>query len=1492
MDRFIGIDLGAETLKLVELQREAGELKWTRSLLLEHHKEPAKTLTHALAQWDWAELTGAASCGRLARSVRLPRIPEKQARAQGFRFLHDDAPATVVSIGGHGFSVLELRGEDVEIFRENSRCSQGTGNFLRQLVERFGLDVEAASALCQDVNDPAPLSGRCPVILKTDMTHLANLGQSHERILAGLYDAVAENVQVLLKPKLAPKRLFVSGGVSRSLRIRRHFERFAQRHELEVLPYDEDQALFIDALGCALFAAQEGACELPALEAIPAPQAQEHLDTYAGLKSALGQVKRIAPTPMPKATDRPEARLVLGLDIGSTGSKMVAIDALDGELLWQAYTSTQGAPVDAAQRLIHDFEASPWAPRDVVRIGATGSGREIVGSLLHTCYGAERVFVLNEIAAHAEGALHYDPRVDTIFEIGGQDAKYIRLAEGRVVDAAMNEACSAGTGSFIEEQGLRFSNVEDVVQMGQIALQAPEVVSLGQHCSVFMAEIIDEAAAAGVDQATIIAGIYDSIIQNYLNRVKGSRSVGQVIFCQGMPFSSDALAAAVAKRTGSQVIVPPNPGTIGALGIARLTRRERPLSLEDMSPLTLARFLSAEVIAKDHFICKSTKGCGGAGNKCRIERLRTRVEGKEQRFTWGGGCSLYDKGTGKRKLPDGAPDPFRQREELVSALLANLPKNPLAPVVALTDEFVLKSLFPFFATYIARLGGRLEVMRGASQKTLKRGIEEANVPFCAPMQIYHGVVSAMAEGAPDFLFMPMILSAPPLQEESRSVLCPMVQGSADLNRWDLGALPQGTQILSPVFEIHHEGLRSQAFMDGCQALAHELGARAWEEAFEAALAAQNQFEDQCFDLGREALRFCERESYTPVVVLGRPYTIYNNVLNSNVPTILREQGAVAIPVDCYPVEAEVPVIEDIFWGFGQRNLRAAHQIRRSPSTYSLWTSNYACGPDSFNLHLFHFLMEGKPWAVIETDGHSGDAGTRTRVEAFLHCVHEDQRAQQNKESAPQPQQHVAELGELGDDSVDLESIQQRQERVLIPRMGPGAEALAAVLQGVGIDALALPEPTYDSLEIGRRYTSGKECVPLVITLGSLLHFLEQHPDPEQRYVFFMPKGRGPCRFGVYHMVHKIVLKRLGLEDRVRVWAPSDNGYFDGIPAGISALVLVAVMVADILYEAHNDVRPVEAHAGATAAIFKRYSAELAALMKRAGAGDLSIGYALKEVATGRFFGCADLLRRAGREFAAEKRDVEVPTALMVGEIYVRCDPFANDNVIERLQRRGIRVRLAPFHEWLDYQEFINNQVGIEHDLASWFSAKVQAFVQVRTYNIMGRLLGWPEAPRAGDAVKAAAHYVRYQLEGEAALTLGGGLLEWQEGHIDGVLSVAPLECMPSKIAEAQFFHAAEREGLYSMTLSLNGDPVDPDTLDNFTFEIRSRFKKRQRLKRHVQRLSTRQRINNVAAELRQGFPKLLPKRLTPFKRRLFSLKGAAQSKPGPDLYSPDALSET
>jgi predicted nucleotide-binding protein (sugar kinase/HSP70/actin superfamily) len=550
-------------------------------------------------------------------------------------------------------------------------------------------------------------------------------------------------------------------------------------------------------------------------------------------------------------------------------------------------------------------------------------------------------------------------------------------------------------------------------------------------------------------------------------------------------------------------------------------------------------------------------------------------------------------------------------------------------------------------------------------------------------------------------------------------------------------------------------------------------------------------------------------------VLGRSYTIHDDVLNSNVPAILRQQGSVAIPLDCLPVAPDAPVFDDVFWGHAQRMLRAAWQVRRTPGLYGIFCSNYACGPDSFTGHQLAFLMEGKPFAVIETDGHAGDAGTRTRVEAFLHCVREDQRLGRGGDPNDPARLGVARR--------TLPDLAAGGERVLVPPMGPEAEALVAGLRGLGMPAEVLPRPTRETLTLGRRQTSGKECLPLTITLGSLLERLERAGPGTERFAFFMPGSDGPCRFGAYRQLQQLVLDRLGWRDRVAIWSPPLGDYFRGLPPGFAAIVYAGFCAYGALEEALHDVRPVERTPGAAEAIHADAARRLSALVEEAVRGDLSAAAVLREVSTGRAWSIPRLVSEAARALAAIKTARPVPSVLLSGEIYVRCDPFANGEVARALERRGLRVRLEPLAEFIQYTDWVAWKRGWKQGLVARLDRWLRDRILDRCHAAAAGPLGLPAPPPIDEAVAAAGPYLDHHVEVETLLTIGVPVRAWRRREIDAVVSVGPLECMPNKLAEAQLHHVAEREGLLSLTLSLNGDPLDEAALDGFAFEVHRRF---------------------------------------------------------------------
>jgi len=334
--------------------------------------------------------------------------------------------------------------------------------------------------------------------------------------------------------------------------------------------------------------------------------------------------------------------------------------------------------------------------------------------------------------------------------------------------------------------------------------------------------------------------------------------------------------------------------------------------------------------------------------------------------------------------------------------------------------------------------------------------------------------------------------------------------------------------------------------------------------------------------------------------------------------------------------------------------------------------------------------------------------------------------------------------------------------------------------------------------------------------------LEKAKDTDEKFSFFMPTASGPCRFGSYNVLQKIVTERLGWKDRVTFWTPVDDDYFEGVDDGFAGILFAGFVAIDLLLAALYDVRPVETEEGAADKVFEYYHSQLVKLLEEKTNANLTAGAMVAEAMSGNMFGITRLLKRAAEAFKKIKQDIDIPTVLVVGELYVRCDPASNDFVIRKLEKRGIRGRFAAFYEWLEYTDY---QDVVKKKIPEYVSSFLQATIQHQLYLTVGSVLGWPRRTSVQDSIVAASPYIRENLSGEAVLTLGGPLHEWREGHIDGTVSVGPLECMPNKIAEAQFYHAAEKEGILSLTLSLNGDPKDPAVLDNFAYEVHARHKK-------------------------------------------------------------------
>lgn len=1397
--RIIGLDLGKVSFKAVWLEKKNNQWQVKKTFWKVHQQEIIKVWQELRDEWQISDEDTVVVTGK-HRDILfpLPRIVEEACQKEAVRFLYPEQDLTLIRLGGGGFSVMNIKASGQSEFRRNPRCAAGTGSFLDQLIgpgRRFDFEnIAQADQAAKDV-ESLEMTRRCGVTMKTEATHLANEGAPKERIVAALLDSLAKSALALAQQTEIAPRVLIIGRLSALERIVRTIREGLPKEVKVEVP---KEAKYFEALGAALIGKRivEEDLSLPEIQPRERP-----LVYFEGLKKFQDSVTRMEP-PKYKEPSLTEP-LIFGFDIGSTGSKLVGFGLESNTPVFETYVETKGQPVEAAKKLVQKIPQQFLT--QIRAAGCTGSGREIVAGLLKASLPKKdqwRIFYFNEIAAHAEGAHWYDPEVDSIVDLGGQDAKFTILESGRVIDSCMNTVCSAGTGSFLEEQ-VELLGIKNVKELGRIAMKPSRAAYLGQHCAVFISEQIDETRRKGATLPEIIAGLYDSISRNYAYRVKGSKEWGKRIFLQGKPAENIALACALAAVTGNKIIVPPSPGIPGALGIALLAKKELGENLAKEPPLDFKKFFEAEVIAKGDFRCLSKKGCRD-GNHCLIKKIKVKIGQEQKLFLWGGDCDLYEQKPGKNPEIAKGPHPFQERENLISSFLRKKSNKPPGLTVAIPRGLETEEILPLIITFFQELGFEAKLQKSLSMETLEEGAKLCQATFCAPLQLLAGQAKLQEDA--DYIFLPKVIEIAGITEEpekERCYVCPVSQVMPDMFSPKLS-----TKILQPFLNFKQGYQENQ---EEFLKMGSELGCsreRA-ESAFKKAVEAQEEFELDCQDIGLKALDFAEQNKIPTVVVLGHPYIINASLLSAGIPEAIQENGAVALPAGCYPLIGQDSLPKNIYWGYGQRLLQAAFEIRRQPDVYPLWLSVYSCGPDSFLLHFFQYISQGKPYTILESDAYTGQAGFKTRVEAFLYGV---------KNYQPKEDEVLTELQHF-DEHEDLAKIKASKHKMLVPWMGESSRTMAALFRSIGIECEALSLSNQENLEFGRKYTSGKECLPMIITLGGLLKHLKAHS--EESFYYFMPQASGPCRFGNYQLLFKIILEKLGLAEKVKVLSPtSETGYQYELQIGTAAMAkawAVAVFT-DFLKDALYDIRPEEKHPGLTQQIFDLYLRETEEIAEKTA----NNWFGLKDL-----WGLRPLAEKAAGHFQKISRDNKKqgkPIVLLTGEIYVRLDSFANNETIRELENLGVKVKLSPFREWINYVTYLR-QKGETLVKASpwkvWLTNRFQRKIEKQLYQIFAQALDWPEDHHMEEILGTAEPYLsRLKPLGEAALTIGLPLLLWQKKEIDGAVIIGPFECMPSRIAEAQLNLISQKTGLPVLNLSFYGDPLDRDILESFVWDLR------------------------------------------------------------------------
>lgn len=1350
----VGLDIGSVSVDAVILNQKCEILQ---DMYVRHKGKPVETTFDVLKQIvarfgagriDRIAFTGAGG-KEIAKAIDAAFVNEIVSQTKATAFLHPEV-RTVIEIGGADSKLIRLMEDSttkelvLEDFAMNSVCAAGTGSFLDQQASRLGIAIEGefGDMALKSVHPPR-VAGRCSVFAKSDMIHLQQIATPDYDIVAGLCYAMARNYKSNLgKGKAFEKPIAFHGGVAWNKGVVKAFEDILELKEGElVIP---KYSACMGALGAILEVLdKKTASAFTGLERFEAYINGRSIEasrlaklTFQGDPAARHYIGMDTLTPNKDGKTRIPA--YMGVDVGSISTNVVVIDA-DGNVLSRRYLMTAGRPIEAVRHGIEEVGAEVADCVEILGVATTGSGRYLTGDFV----GADAV--RNEITAQARAAVHIDPEVDTIFEIGGQDSKYIGIDNSVVVDFEMNHACAAGTGSFLEEQAEKLGiNIKE--EFGNLALGAESPVSLGERCTVFMESDLVYHQQQGAKTDELVAGLSYSIVKNYLNRVVGDRRVGKKIFFQGGVAANRGVVAAFEQVVGKPVIVPKHHDVTGAIGVALLARDHQRLRGNPPS-----KFRGFDLSKRKYEI--RTFECKHCSNLCEIHEVL--VEGADPMY-YGGRCPRWDVNKEEKTLHrEQIPDLFTEREKLLVGFYKPEKTVERGKSFGIPRALYYHELFPFWNAFLSELGFNVILSPRTNKQTIHKGVEGTVAESCFPVKVAHGqVLSLLERDDVDYIFLPSVIGMERDDSDYQNYyLCPYVQTTPYLVNAALN-MPEG-KFLRPIVTFTRG---RSVLLESLVAFARQFGKSASEvdRALDVAERTQSAFRSAMVKRGQEILETLS-EQQRAVVIVSRVYNGCDPGINLGLPQILRDLGVLAIPMDFLPIQ-DVKIGDDwtnMFWKYGQRILKAGKFIRNHPQLHALYITNFSCGPDSFLTTYFKKVMGEKPALTIEIDEHSAPAGAITRCEAFL-------------DSLDNIKGRTYSVYERTFGKDVPASIKGR--KLYIPYMGDHAYSLAAGLRGLGVAAEVFGFSDRESVEVGRQFTTGKECYPLIVTTGDMVKKTREPGFDPAKSAFFMPSGTGPCRFGQYNLFQRLVMQELGHE--IPIFAPNqDVNFYKEVGSEFAKVAWICLVGGDLLYKALYDTRPYEVNAGETNAAYQRALRHFGdALEQRKNPYA-----ALAE--------CADMFRGVKTDKTHKK-----PTIGIVGEIYVRMHSFCNDFLVEKVEALGGKVWLAPLMEWIYYTNFTRVRHAKEgKQYVSWaknvLRDKAQAMIEHKLAKPFHGVIEYLEETPTNGVLGYADRYVDRSFEGETVLSLGKAV-DYHQHRVSGVINAMPFGCMPGTIVTA------------------------------------------------------------------------------------------------------------
>ena len=1381
--RVLGIDIGSTTVKIAILDSD-GRLLF--SDYRRHYAEIQGTCGALIAEaldeiGDCCVMPAITGSGglTLARHLDVPFVQEVIAVSTT---LQKTCPKTDVAIelGGEDAKIIYFENGNIEQ-RMNGICAGGTGSFIDQMAALLQTDAPGLNDYASRYQAVYPIAARCGVFAKTDIQPLINEGATKEDLAASIFQAVVnQTISGLACGKPIRGHVAFLGGPL-------HFLDQLRLAFIRTLKLDDEHALIPDnshlfaAMGAAYnacdaayddlkaAASRKAKKEGTAIGPVPEPE-PVLLSSLAqrlneGIKMAF-EVARLEPLfasdeeykAFRERQDRYKVekgdlasyrgRCFLGIDAGSTTTKTALISE-DGKLLYSFYDSNHGNPLATSIRAIKETYAHMPEGTEIAGSCSTGYGEALIKAALMLDEGEV------ETISHYYAASFFDPEVDCILDIGGQDMKCIRIKDHAVDDVMLNEACSSGCGSFIENfaQSLNFT----VQDFAKAALFAENPIDLGTRCTVFMNSKVKQAQKEGATVADISAGLAYSVIKNALYKVikvSDASELGKNIVVQGGTFYNDAVLRSFERIADCEVIRPDIAGIMGAFGAA-LIARER---FDESRPTTM---LSLEQI-NDFKYTTSQTHCRGCTNNCRL--TINRFTGGRQ-FISGNRC---ERGIGKEKNKDHLPNLFDYKTRRVFGYEPLTADKAPRGQVGIPRVLNMYENYPFWFTFFTRLGYQVILSPTSTRKIYELGIE--SIPSeseCYPAKLAHGHVTWLLKNGVKFIFYPCIpYERMEFEDAQNHYNCPIVTSYAENIRNNVEELRDpSVTFMNPFLSLTNEEVTRKRLVE----IFSDIPRIEVERAAQAAWAEMARVRDDIRLKGEETLRYLEETGRHGIVLAGRPYHIDPEV-NHGIPELINTYGMAVLTEDSisHLMPLERPLRVNDQWMYHTRLYAAANFVKTRDDLDLIQLNSFGCGLDAVTTDEVQEILSksGKIYTCLKIDEVNNLGAARIRVRSLIAAIRVRDREKKDRTIRSSAFERTLFTKEM-----------RSTYTILAPQMSPiHFNIVQAAVNAEGYHFDLLPDQDRRAVDLGLKYVNNDACYPSLLVVGQLMQALQSGRYDPHKTALIMTQTGGGCRASNYIGFIKRALKKAGM-DYVPVLSLNLVGLEKQpgfkITPGLAIRGAYAVILGDILMKCLYRMRPYERVKGSANAMHRKWERYC---QKFVSGKDLSL----------RKF--RQICRSIIHDFDNLPITDEVkPRVGIVGEILVKFSPAANNHLVDLLEMEGAEAVVPDLLDFFNYS-FYNTNFKAEN-LGFKKSAALKSNIGIRILEF-ARGAATAEYKRSkhftppsdiAEMAKTASPVASLGNQTGEGWFLTGEMLELINMGVPNIVCIQPFACLPNHI---------------------------------------------------------------------------------------------------------------